>query len=149
MVMLWEPEMSVGVPVIDQQHQELFRRVNALLVAMHRGWATLETERLLGFLASYAMEHFRDEELLMEHHRYPGAALHRQQHAAFAGRIEELRAKLAAEGSSCDLSIAVNRTVCGWLREHTSRADVALAKHLRAVTAAEPAGLRRAGATGR
>jgi len=139
MAFLWDPSMAVGVPLIDQQHQELFRRVNSLLAIMHRGFARLETEHLLVFLAGYTAQHFKAEERLMERHGFPDQVSHRQAHAAFEQKLEVLRAKFAAEGSTCDLSIAVNRMVCGWLREHTSGADVSLARHLRAVGAQEAA----------
>ena len=137
MAFLWDPEMAVGVPLIDEQHQELVRRVNALLAVMHRGWARLETEHLLVFLAGYVAQHFRAEERLMERSGFPDAARHRLEHADFARRLEALRVKFQAEGSTCDLSIAVNRFVCGWLRQHLGGADVALARHLRAAGEAE------------
>ena len=133
----WDPNLAVGVPLIDEQHRELFRRVNALLALMHRGHSRLETEHLLVFLAGYTAQHFKAEERLMERHGFPDQVSHRQAHAAFEQRLEALHAKFAAEGSTCDLSIAVNRMVCGWLREHTSGADVSLARHLRAVGAQE------------
>jgi hemerythrin-like metal-binding protein len=137
MAFLWDPSMAVGVPLIDQQHQEFFRRVNSLLAVMHRGFARLETEHLLVFLAGYTAQHFKAEERLMERHAFPDKVPHRRAHAAFEQKLEALHAKFAAEGSTCDLSIAMNRMVCAWLREHTNSADVALARHLRAVGAQE------------
>lgn len=143
MLFLWDPSMAIGVPLIDEQHQELFRRVNALLAVMHRGSSRLEVERLLQFLAGYATEHFRVEERLMAEHRYPGAPDHRREHAGFEVRLEALRRKFQAEGASCDLSIAVNRLACGWLREHVFRSDVALGRHLRETGATEADGPAR------
>jgi len=144
MAFLWDPSTAVGVPLIDQQHQELFRRVNSLLEVMHRGFARLETEHMLVFLAGYTVQHFKAEEELMARHGFPDQGPHRQAHAAFEAKLEALRTKFEAEGSTCDLSIAVNRMVCGWLREHTTGADVALARHLRAVGALEAVAAPRA-----
>ena len=47
MRMRWEPELSVGVLEIDEQHQELFRRAGALLDALHdsRGQEELAVNR--------------------------------------------------------------------------------------------------------
>ena len=137
MAFLWDPEMAVGVPLIDEQHRELFRRVNALLALMHRGHSRLETEHLLVFLAGYVVQHFKAEERLMERHAFPDAVHHRKAHADFAQKLDTLHQKFELHGSTCDLSIAVNRMVCGWLREHTGGADVALGRHLRAVGADE------------
>jgi hemerythrin-like metal-binding protein len=136
----WDPAIAVGVTLIDEQHQELFRRVNGLLDAMHRGEARSEIGQLLGFLTRYVVEHFGAEEQVMVRCRYPAMTLHRQQHDGFMKKLGELQARFDEGGATCDVSIALNRTVCSWLREHTGDADVALGRHLRAVAAREAAG---------
>ena len=45
-MLTWKAAYEVGHPVIDQQHQELFRRADALLGAMHDGRAAQEVEQL-------------------------------------------------------------------------------------------------------
>jgi hemerythrin len=133
----WNPALAVGVPVIDQEHQALFGHVNALLDAMHQGRGGQETGRLLGFLTEYTIHHFRADEQLMVRHRCPGLVDQRRQHQEFIGRLDTLKARLEAEGPGGDLPIAVNRLVCGWLRQHIGDADAALGRYLPAAGAAE------------
>ena len=135
----WDPNLAVGVPLIDEEHQEIFRRANALLEAMHRGAGAQELGRLLEFLARYAELHFLAEERVMARHRYPEMADQLRDHQEFRGRIEALRSRFEMGGPSCDLSTAVNRLLCGWLRDHIRVADAALGRFLRAAGGSEAA----------
>jgi len=137
MPMPWDPKLAVGVPLLDEEHGEIFRRVNSLLGAMHQGAGGPEAARLLEFLSQYAEGHFRAEERVMARYQYPGLARQLEDHAEFGRRVESLRARLEAGGPSCELSTAVNRLICGWLREHIGVADAALGRFLRSVGAPE------------
>jgi hemerythrin len=44
-----EKTMSTGVPTIDAQHQELFRRFNAFHAALLRGQASAELSSIVEF----------------------------------------------------------------------------------------------------
>ena len=68
---IWNADLAVGVPDIDAQHQELFRRADALLAAMkERQPADREVERLFLFLDEYCSRHFASEERLMREKKY-------------------------------------------------------------------------------
>lgn len=73
MAIQWDPSLSVGVKQIDEQHQELFRRVNELVDAMHRGRSQAQLGEMLSFLSVYVVQHFGAEEKLMSERWYPGA----------------------------------------------------------------------------
>ena len=126
----WEPYLAIGVPAVDAQHQELFRRVNGLLEAMHRQRGAAEVERLLEYLASYAVEHFRDEERLMAEAAYPAVAAHRREHAQFVQEMDALVLAFEAEGTSPAVVVKLNVWLCGWLRRHVSDSDQALGRYL-------------------
>ena len=63
-------------------------------------------------------------------HRYPDAAKHKGAHAEFVKALQAAKADYDAHGATASLSIAVNRFVCSWLREHIGSADTALGKFL-------------------
>jgi hemerythrin len=136
MALVWDRSLSVGVALIDEQHQELFRRVNALLEAMLKNQGKPEIEKLVAFLAEYAVDHFSAEEKLMAQHRYPAAAAHRQQHADFVKRFGELKARFDAGGATSEVSVALTQFVGSWLRNHIRTTDTALGKHLKALNVA-------------
>lgn len=127
----WSEELALGVPEIDDQHREIFRRFDIMLHACTAGRAQEEIAPLIDFLAEYVAVHFRDEELLQEQSGYPGYAEHRAEHADFAERVAGLRTALATEGPSLILLIRTNKILVDWLINHISNSDRKLAEFLR------------------
>jgi hemerythrin len=141
MAIQWDKSLAVGVQIVDQQHQELFRKVNGLMEALLKGQPKSELEGLLGFLGTYVIEHFGTEEKLMAQYRYPDAPKHKQQHADFVKTFVAVKAEFEKTGATAGVSIAVNKVVCNWLREHIGGSDIAFGKFLR-TTGAKEAQLR-------
>ncbi len=139
MAFVWDKSLSVGVKLVDEQHQEIFRRVNGLIDAMLQRQGKAEVEKLLGFLATYVVDHFGAEERLMAQYHYPEASVHKRQHADFVKRFQGLKADFDARGPTTELTITVNDFVCAWLREHIGRSDTALGSFLRKASAPEAA----------
>jgi hemerythrin len=133
MGLAWDPSLAVGVKLIDDQHKELYAHVDALLRAMLQGKGKSELEPLLGFLGKYVQEHFGAEEKLMERHAYPEMAEHKKQHVGFIQSFTQAKAQLEKTGPNPGIAIELNDFLSKWLRQHISRTDLALAKHLAAV----------------
>lgn len=132
----WTPALAVGVPAIDQQHQELFDQVGKLLGAMKDGDAA-EVGRLMDFLGSYVVEHFRMEEGLMQRHGYPDYALHKAAHQRFIHDYGELRKKFEAKGAMSFVTIQVKTWLVDWLVAHVQGTDMALGRWLQKGRAAQ------------
>ncbi|HEX7489485.1 MAG TPA: bacteriohemerythrin [Anaeromyxobacteraceae bacterium] len=133
MALTWDTTLVMGVPALDEQHQELFQRVDALLDAIRRGSSREEVGRTLSFVCDYVQTHFAAEEALMLESGYPALSDHKAQHDAFAHDLAALEAEHRRNGPSPSLILRVNARISGWLRDHIYRADRALAEHLRAV----------------
>ena len=127
----WTPALAVGHAVIDGQHQELFRRLEALLTAMMKGDKT-EVARLFDFLGSYVVEHFGAEEKLMQEHRYPDSAVHKAAHERFVADYLALKKSLDAAGGAGGAALTIKvQNWCGdWLKAHIAGTDQALATFL-------------------
>lgn len=130
MAIVWTTKLAVGVPHIDDEHQELFRRVNALLDAMAASRAKQEILPLLDFLSDYVGTHFGGEQRLMAAHRYPGAAAHVSQHTYFVGEYQALASEVNRGGPTALLTIKLNKLLCDWLREHVGTTDRKLGEFL-------------------
>ncbi len=130
MAIVWDPTLKTGVPEIDAQHEELFRRLDALLEAIRGGRSRDEVGRTLAFLDDYAGHHFGTEEALMEARGYPALADHRAEHESFRADLRALEAEFLRDGPSASLIIRVNTHVTGWLRSHIYRTDRAMAGFL-------------------
>ena len=135
---LWDESLEIGYALIDAQHRELFRRVDALLEAIRSGRSAGELGQLLAFLGDYVVTHFRTEEALMEERDYPGRATHLAQHADFIRDLALLREEYAREGGTALLVVRVNARVTRWLFEHIARTDRKLGTFLR-TSGADPA----------
>lgn len=120
----WTERLAVGYPLIDEQHQELFRRFNDLLDACHQRRGRERIEELLLFLDDYVQTHFGEEERLMDHHDYPGAAEHKEEHSSFIRKLTSLRETLQNRGATLDLVINTNQTLLNWLISHIKIVDV-------------------------
>jgi hemerythrin len=129
MALRWTTALSIGVPELDGQHEELFRRVDRLLDAMLVHDRS-EAVRLLAFLETHVRDHFAAEERVMHETSYPDAEQHVAEHAAFTAAIAALVGALAERGPSAWLVLRLEREVTGWVRDHIYSTDLALGRYL-------------------
>lgn len=127
MPLQWTQALSVGIPEIDAQHQELFRQVDRLLEA------TLADDHgqvgaMLTFLGEYVATHFSTEERFMRDVGYPGLDRHREEHERFAADLRELHRDFAEAGTLPGLVGRLNRQVGDWLRGHVCVTDMAMGR---------------------
>ena len=127
----WSDDLATGVTEIDNQHREIFRRVDKLSTACGEGKGKDEVLRLLLFLEEYIKEHFAAEEKLQMRQAYPEYAAHKSQHSRFIADVARLTAEFRAEGATLSLVIMTNKTLASWLVQHITQADKQFAKYLR------------------
>jgi hemerythrin len=132
MAIAWDPSLEVGIPEIDAQHQELFRRLDGLLEAIRSGRSREEVGKTLLFLEDYTVQHFGAEETQMIVRAYPGFADHKKEHEGFIAELQALKAEHQRDGPTASLIIRVNTYLTGWLRSHIFRTDRALVAFLTA-----------------
>jgi hemerythrin len=78
--MRWvEDKYGTSVDVCDEQHKELFDRVNALNDAVINK-DRIDIGNRLDNLVDFVVKHFETEERLMEERGYSGLVHHRQEH---------------------------------------------------------------------
>jgi len=134
----WTPSLAVGVPAIDEQHQELFARVGRLIEAM-KASDPAEVGRLMDFLGEYVVEHFRMEEGLMQRYGYPDFQLHKAAHDRFIQDYGELRHKFDIKGAKSFVTLQAKSWLGDWLVAHVSGTDMSLARWLQRAVRAQQA----------
>ncbi|PLY01977.1 MAG: hemerythrin [Desulfuromonas sp.] len=130
MAITWDNRFCVGHELIDAQHQQLITYYNDFSTACSAGKGKDEISRLFGFLDSYVLEHFAEEEALMQKHGYPKAPMHRVAHMELTRSLRELRNQL--QGNQVPLSVVIDasRMLMKWVLDHIGKEDVALSGYL-------------------
>jgi hemerythrin len=127
----WYPALELGIPELDTQHRELFRRIDLLVEAMMQRRGPDELASLFDFLGQYVFEHFSAEEALMRANAYPLLPDHQGEHRRFVEDLRALQREYTKEGATALLLVKVNGRVSQWLAEHIARTDKAFGEHLR------------------
>ena len=135
-VMEWTEDLSVGVQTIDNQHKELFARINDLVAAVKQHTCKYKIGDVIKFLEEYIVFHFGEEEKYMREHDYPGYLQHKAQHEIFIKNFEELKKELpklegGAKPGSYDLSVETNQVVVDWILDHIAKIDKKLGEFLK------------------
>ena len=128
----WTESLAVGIPLVDEQHKELFNRVNMLLDASSKGKGKEEITGLVEFLGAYVVTHFRSEEGQMAQAGYPSLTAHKQLHSDFINDFEGLRVAFKANGATTVLVLQLQHKVVEWLLQHIGKEDKAFGAFLRA-----------------
>jgi hemerythrin len=118
-----------GHELVDHQHQELFKMVNELHDAIVGGKGTDVLAPTLKKLANYTVNHFRDEEALMQSINYPALPAHHKKHEDLTKQVTNLMAKF--DDGKMVLSITLSSFLADWLRHHIKEDDAALIKYLK------------------
>jgi hemerythrin len=126
----WDRSLETGDPEIDEQHRELFARIDSLLAATHDRRARAEVGRLLTYLGDYVVSHFEAEERIMAESGYPELAPHRAEHQRFVAEYARLFQDYRADGPGPTFVIKFGNRVTSWLCEHICRTDRQLADYL-------------------
>lgn len=62
MLMQWNQSCTLGIPVIDEQHRELYTMLNDLSLAMENRQGKTVAARVMNRLFPFLREHFAEEE---------------------------------------------------------------------------------------
>jgi len=131
MAKLWRDSLLIGVKEVDNQHKELFSRVDKLFEACQLGKGKDEIGNILNFLEEYVVEHFRSEEDLQLKYNYVDYVSHKAMHDAFIKEVKELKRQYEQNGETGYLVVSVNRKVIDWLIEHVGKVDRTLGVFLK------------------
>ena len=125
----WTESLAVGIPEIDQQHQELFLRLERLLRGIVGGDRE-EVGRLLEFLGQYGVSHFGAEERWMMQSGYPDYPRHKAEHDRFMQDFLRMQVEFEQKGPTVLMGMRVNNWVAAWLEQHIIGVDMALGRFL-------------------
>ena len=124
-------DMQVGVPKIDQQHEELIDRLNKVTSMGAKSVSREETQKTLDLLGEYIVKHFGDEEALQKQSGYPKYEWHKGQHQLYVGEFQKLKREFAINGISAKFTLDLNNSIINWIVRHIKSVDVEFGKFYR------------------
>ena len=122
---MWKDAYRIGNDVIDEQHEELFHRIEKLLM-MARS-ADLEENRkqcehMLDYLVEYTDFHFNSEEALQNSKNYVDYEQHKKIHQEFRNTVLVYRQRIRQDFSAAMLKRFLG-TLLTWLTVHVQGCD--------------------------
>ncbi|MBF0456317.1 MAG: hemerythrin family protein [Nitrospirae bacterium] len=132
MTFQWTENLAVGVELMDEQHKELFQRVNAFVEAVAQNKESVIVEERIKNLESYIETHLTLEETYMKQYDYDeeDAEAHLKQHKTLRTNFQRLKSEYQKKGSSKDLNQKLQEHLCNWLITHVSKIDKKLGDYL-------------------
>jgi len=97
----WEDRYCIGHDIVDGQHQRLFDLINRLQQNCSGEVDRDDILQAINSLVDYALEHFADEESLMQKIGFEGLDHHRRRHNSFVWRSTGVRVKMSGPRISC------------------------------------------------
>ena len=101
----WENYYSVGISIIDKQHQKLIIIINDLADAMRQGKGREITKQIINDLKNYTLEHFTTEENYFKEFDYPDTEEHIKEHHDFIDKVNMFQTDF--EAGKIGLSVTI------------------------------------------
>ncbi len=124
---MWKEKYRIGVEKIDEQHLELFHRVEDFIktVRSEGAWEgkIQKVKETLEFMSAYVVTHFDDEEEYHKQINFPESKEHKQLHERFKAEVGIYVTKFAEEGYDEELVQEFGGKLMTWLIYHVAGAD--------------------------
>lgn len=132
--MMWKEKYKIGIPAIDKQHEELFRRVADFVYAIRQeGRWEEKTEKVrdtMVFLQEYVVTHFNYEEKYQQTLGYPDREEHHRIHEIFKADIQSVAAEFADAGYHEEAVQKLAGRLLAWLINHVVATDLKMAQYV-------------------
>ncbi|MEZ0329198.1 MAG: bacteriohemerythrin [Dissulfuribacterales bacterium] len=119
--MPWSPNLSVGIPSIDEQHKKLVAMVNTIYAGIKQGIGKDAAAKVLNELAEYTVFHFKTEEDYFDKHGYPDTDAHKAIHADLVQKVLAFKEKFEKGYATVDLELL--NFLKNWLQNHICITD--------------------------
>lgn len=125
---IWKEEFNIGIKIIDDEHQRLFRIISKLFTLKGEETKSRRTcQEGIKYFKSHALKHFEDEEKYMELIGYEDIWMHKRLHKDFReNTLPALEKELLREDYSPSAVEHFLAVCAGWLIGHTLTEDMAI-----------------------
>ena len=118
----WDDKYSVGVRIIDSQHEKLFKLINTAVDNVNARVDSESISEILSELVDYSMVHFSTEEGYMREIGYDGIDFHKKEHKQFKIKVGNLCVETLKKSDFVPEDIL--EFLSGWLVNHILCSDM-------------------------
>lgn len=129
MPLIWNDSLLTGISTVDNQHKELFKRINEFLDSAGRNREKIP--EISNFLQNYIVNHFGTEERLMLRTGYPDYTAHKNAHEKYSQDFKRLREGIEKEGINVKITVEMNHLLVDWWINHINNVDKKMAEFVR------------------
>lgn len=123
---VWNNKYSIGIEIIDTQHQQLFDIMNKLYIASEEDQELETIIDLFEELKDYTKYHFTEEEIYFSKHPQDEIKRHKELHQFFIKKLDESIQQCIRIGA---LSLELLFFLNDWLVEHIQIEDQKYVKY--------------------
>ena len=127
----WDKRLETGISKIDDQHREIFKRIDDLELAILNCKEKAELVRVIEFLEWYVVEHFDAEEKIMMDLHYPEFSKHYEAHKQFRSMCKELARECMNKGVDQYLALETEKELRKWWENHILRSDMSFVPYVK------------------
>lgn len=117
----WDDSVKIGIDRVDRQHQRLVVLINKLHSAMRNRAAQTVMSQIFKELVDYTVQHFADEERMLEEAGYEKLAEHKKIHAKMVKQVQEYREQF--ESGAATVTMDLMNLLSDWLINHIKGID--------------------------
>ncbi|MDR1216892.1 MAG: hemerythrin family protein [Treponema sp.] len=129
----WNDSLLTGNALIDSEHKELVKAINAFFDACARKIDGDEFQKILNFLNSYTIKHFSDEEQLQVKYKYPDYEKHKKFHETYKETVRKLMHEFIMKGINDELITRARHDIGEVIVTHIKTEDRRLATHIKSM----------------
>jgi len=125
----WSENLSIRIDRIDDEHKQVFDKINELSRALSRQESNKILGRILEDFVTIISKHFSTEEVLFEKYNYPDATVHKSEHDKFNKKMGALMT-IYNDGRYA-LSVDTIHFLKDWVTVHIKSYDMAYASYIK------------------
>ena len=128
---MWNDDMLIDVPKIDEQHRGLTKAIDDLAEACEKNRGEDYIRKTLLYIANYTKEHFADEEKIQEECEFPHIRMHKKQHSDFVATATELIMEYSTTEEPDELAKKICKILIDWVTNHIRTEDKKIGEYIK------------------
>ncbi|MDR0496438.1 MAG: hemerythrin family protein [Treponema sp.] len=92
-LIIWQPEYDLGIPIVDEQHRGIVSTINSLYYGMQHKHGENLLRPVIGMVDDYTRIHFEIEEDFLKKCGFPGLKRHHDLHSELSESLTKVGKK--------------------------------------------------------